>query len=534
MENLKKSLQTFLKEDAYKVAILKGEWGVGKTYFWKNFLRENTEILKKFRAYSYVSIFGIKDFGSIYNQIFSGFKILDNSKFKKQTEKLKPLARILESVNIPGINSSKAINNIIESNLINNFLICIDDMERKEKDLSISSVLGLISALKEEKNCKIILIFNDEKLDAETKGGLNEYREKIVDIELSYVPTINENLAIIWPDGPSQIILDLFQKLKLNNIRIMQKVRWVQEYFEEIIKIPYPHLYERFMEKAACLSIFYHAYSNAFNLNEIMDRSFVMYSLLDNDDEQKKKYKVLNDTDHLPESFDQVIADYLLDGYVTIEKYEDILRKTNEQYRVSNISSIHRELFKTFNLNFKISQDTFIEKSMTFLETHIQDIYLQQVIDLANLIGEIEPSKNLESILDKAIDIHVARLEDRDIIYSSLPKDIEDKIQQKIKEKTLKPIPITDLFKKMAMSDSWNPADIRLLSIYEKNDFYNWVIQEDDNVILMIHSFLERFDRPDKNQMTDSVISKITAALDDVKSRSRLDELRVNICLSYK
>lgn len=161
------------------------------------------------------------------------FKILDDSKFNKQTEKLKPLAKILESIKIHGVNSSKAVNSIIESNLINNFLICIDDMERKERELSISSILGLISVLKEERKCKIILIFNDERLDAEAKDGLNEYREKIVDIELSYNPTINENLAIIWPDKPKQNTQDLFQTLKLNNIRIMQKVRWIQEYFED-------------------------------------------------------------------------------------------------------------------------------------------------------------------------------------------------------------------------------------------------------------------------------------------------------------
>jgi hypothetical protein len=117
MKNLERSLLIFLSEDTYKVAILKGEWGVGKTFFWKKFLGKNKKTLKKFRAYSYVSIFGIKDFNSINKQIFSGFEILDGSKFKKQIEMFKPLSKILESVNIPGVNSSKTINNIIESNL---------------------------------------------------------------------------------------------------------------------------------------------------------------------------------------------------------------------------------------------------------------------------------------------------------------------------------------------------------------------------------------------------------------------------------
>ncbi len=534
MKNLENSLLTFLTKDTYKVAILKGEWGVGKTYFWKNFLKNNTDVLNKFRAYSYVSIFGIKNFNSINTKLFSGFKILDNSKFKKQVEKLKPLSQILKAVKIPGVNSSEAVNNIIESNLINNFLICIDDMERKEKDLSISSVLGLISTLKEEKNCKIILIFNDEMLDDETKKGLNEYREKIVDIELSYTPTIDENLKIIWPDGLRQTTTDLFHKLKLNNIRIMQKVRWIQEYFENKIKNDYPYLYERFMEKAACLSILYHAYSKKFDLNEMLNRSYAMYHLLDEDNEQKEKYKVLDDMNHFPENFDQIIADYLRDGYVDLEKYEDNLSKANEQYRMSDISSAYQDLRKTFDSNFKTSQDTFIEKSMDFLEIHIQDLYLQEVIDLTNLIQEVDPLKNFDSILDTASDIHVKRLEDRDIIYSSLPKRIREKLTQKIKNRKIKRIPISDLFNKLVMRDSWNSADIEFLSIYEKSDFYDWITQEDDKVILIIRSFFERFDSPNKNEITESVILKIKAALDDVKSRSKLDELRVDICNNYQ
>jgi hypothetical protein len=314
----------------------------------------------------------------------------------------------------------------------------------------------------------------------------------------------------------------------------MQKVRWIQEYFEDKIKSTYPHLYKRFMEKAACLSIFYHAYSNDFNLDEIMDRSFAMYSMLDDDNEQKEKYKVLNDTNHFPEKFDQVIVNYLLDGYVNIEKYENILSTANEQYRVSDISSIYQELRNTFDSNFKVPQDVFITKSIEFLENHVKDLYLQEVIDLTNLIKKIDSSQKFDSILDAAIDIHVQSLEDRDIIYSSLPKKIAYKLNKKIKEKTVRKISITDLFNKLAIRNSWNPADIEFLSIYEKDDFYNWITQEEDNVILLIHSFLERFDRPDKNKMTESVVLKIKAALDDVKSRSNLDELRVNICNNYK
>ncbi len=49
-------------------------------------------------------------------------------------------------------------------------IVCIDDIERHGDNLSIKDVLGLVSYLKEQKQCKIILILNDEQLDDEAKA----------------------------------------------------------------------------------------------------------------------------------------------------------------------------------------------------------------------------------------------------------------------------------------------------------------------------------------------------------------------------
>jgi hypothetical protein len=48
---------------------------------------------------------------------------------------------------------------------ISDLLICLDDFERMPKDgMQMEEVLGFVTTLKEEKNCKVVLIFNDEEL----------------------------------------------------------------------------------------------------------------------------------------------------------------------------------------------------------------------------------------------------------------------------------------------------------------------------------------------------------------------------------
>ncbi|HEY5811123.1 MAG TPA: P-loop NTPase fold protein [Terrimicrobiaceae bacterium] len=234
MNLISEALLKFLTDETLRVAILKGEWGIGKTFFWRNFLKLAKDTLD-FRAYSYVSLFGAEEIGDLKRQVFSNFEILDEKKLSKHLEKLKPISTLLKAIKIPYLNSSGPINDLIENKLIDNFLICIDDLERKERSISGASVLGFISHLKEEKSCKIILIYNDKELDEKTEEQINEYREKVVDLELTYRPTIGENLSIIWPENCPQCVADIFHSLELNNIRVMQRVKWTLEYFAEEI-----------------------------------------------------------------------------------------------------------------------------------------------------------------------------------------------------------------------------------------------------------------------------------------------------------
>ena len=60
----------FLERESPGVLAIKGNWGVGKTYFWKEFIRQNR---RKFReiSYSYVSLFGVSSVAELKKAIFA-------------------------------------------------------------------------------------------------------------------------------------------------------------------------------------------------------------------------------------------------------------------------------------------------------------------------------------------------------------------------------------------------------------------------------------------------------------------------------
>lgn len=55
MSKVLKALDAFLKSDN-KVLVIKGDWGVGKTFFWNKYYENNINNLSQL-AYSYVSLF---------------------------------------------------------------------------------------------------------------------------------------------------------------------------------------------------------------------------------------------------------------------------------------------------------------------------------------------------------------------------------------------------------------------------------------------------------------------------------------------
>jgi hypothetical protein len=44
-------------------------------------------------------------------------------------------------------------------------IICFDDFERLSSKIDLKDIMGLISYLKEQKICKILLIMNEKELD---------------------------------------------------------------------------------------------------------------------------------------------------------------------------------------------------------------------------------------------------------------------------------------------------------------------------------------------------------------------------------
>jgi hypothetical protein len=113
--------------------------------------------------------------------------------------------------------------NLASFSLINETIICIDDLERKK--LTTQDMLGLVSLLKLQKKCKVVLLFNE---DGKELKDYEEYREKVIDIELEFSPTVEKNVEIAFKDNPRhdaiQVLKESAIKLHIKNIRVLKQI----------------------------------------------------------------------------------------------------------------------------------------------------------------------------------------------------------------------------------------------------------------------------------------------------------------------
>ena len=225
------------------ICLIKGQWGVGKTYFVKKFIRDNRDSIAK-ANFAYVSLFGIAGIDELVQAIFVNSvsaKTLDKTlsdaissddalsgRARYLLDRAKPLLARAGGLPIFGLSAMRGFTLGTMAHFFNrDSLLVIDDLERHSATLAVRDILGVITQLKEERGCQIIIVMNEDALKKDGGDALYfETKEKVIDRELTFEPTVDEAIAIGLSDyqGKNQFCAEQCRKLKIANIRTIQKI----------------------------------------------------------------------------------------------------------------------------------------------------------------------------------------------------------------------------------------------------------------------------------------------------------------------
>ncbi|AVW92999.1 hypothetical protein [Celeribacter baekdonensis] len=234
LDAIKQEIEGFLSTDIPEVLCITGKWGVGKTHAWRTFLASSArEGGVGLEPYSYVSLFGANSIEDVKYCIFENTvenieakpdeasleKLIKSSRNAKVLEKLgKFAATIFNRADIGAMLSRSAFM------LVRRQIICLDDLERSGSGLTANEVMGLVSLLKEERECKVVMLLNDEQYLH--KDDFELQLEKVADhrIDFELTPAEAADIALSAETASFRFLRNRVVQLKITNIRVIKKI----------------------------------------------------------------------------------------------------------------------------------------------------------------------------------------------------------------------------------------------------------------------------------------------------------------------
>ena len=250
MKLIESEIRRFLSTTEPEAICISGHWGVGKTYGWNRFLKD-AQVAKKFALprYSYVSLFGINSLDELKYSVFensvSSSQIGVEPSLETLQSNTKATAERFGRKSLWFLQQIPLVKNYVGGLgpvwflSVKNTIICIDDIERRGKGLTVRDVMGLASHLKEHRGCKMVLILNDDGLE-EDKKEFETYYEKVVDSTLRFAPTAEEcaRIALVGKTATDQLLATNCVALGISNIRLVKKIERAVRTIEPLLK-PY-------------------------------------------------------------------------------------------------------------------------------------------------------------------------------------------------------------------------------------------------------------------------------------------------------
>ncbi|UST81442.1 P-loop NTPase fold protein [Pseudomonas siliginis] len=571
MEHLNQSLDHFFLNDS-NVVVIKGEWGVGKTHFWDSYFKDRKEA-KLFTqiAYSYVSLFGKNSIEQIQSEIFScavklasdeeideyadavalqnnsvSSYLMDlagsqSSKVKEAVKKGAGWARknLGMAKDLPYLNKISSLIDKFGNAFISKYIVCFDDIERKGKGLKIKDLMGLVDELAKRKNCKVVLIFNEKSFDeADDLKQFESYREKVVDVELLYRPTWQNNLDHVFSerDFGWEAAREVVRAFDIVNVRVIKKIKQLYAHHSDFFNAASSTVVHEFNVHAAVLAWAYFSVGTHPSCHEIKARmaggswASLLQSKSEGDTQEFRDFVATASDLRLVDSiFIGPIIKYLEQGYPDKSKLLECIKKLEADHHVRRLSSEWNSTWDLYKNSFGDDLNVITGALKTFLEQGSPKNRFGDFLTALDFLEDV--GQDVDDVVERFIAEHAEDIKSGwygssfDIRNERLKEAFQTvAIEVRVKD-------IDEVTYRMASKRFWDDEDYSFLKKRTVEDFYSWMKTNPEDLYRKIQNGLFLFKNYNgtgaQKQEYDDFLGTVYEALRKVAGESALNAKRV-------
>lgn len=547
VELVKHEILKFLDRDEPEVLCIRGKWGVGKTYTWAKGLEQAQEQGRiRLQRYSYVSLFGINSLDELKFSIFEnvitlseGVKKADLATLEAYVAKLgswRKLTKIASSLPIVKNMLGTDATPLVSFMTIRDQIICIDDLERRGQKLDVRDVLGLISYLREQRNCKIALVLNDEQLDDDNKRNFQTNIEKVVDLLVVYEPTpeVSVNIAVRGTDPVSKEVANRCASLGITNIRVIKRILRYAVSVERILIDYDPDVLKGAIASITLFSWCHYQPEQAPSLEFLRSKTIgkLVWHRKDEVPPQEAAWSSLLEAYGYvwTDDFDLLLMEGVCNGYFDPERVKNAARTVNERVVASKANGSFHEAWQRYRESFDDNQnDVLNDIRESFLRSvqYVSPGSLNATISLFKELGRAEQAKDLlnyymenrkehRSFFDLELNFFNDSVDDADVreAFNARATEAEESLD------------IAAIM--IAIKDVWNEDQLRALATAPVEEYRKVFKSHSGQDLRLILANLFQFDRIQNASNTMREIpERARKALKQIGSESKINALRV-------
>ncbi|MFS1421224.1 hypothetical protein BCU26_019325 [Vibrio splendidus] len=537
VELVKEQTRRFLSTETPEVLAIKGDWGIGKTYSWEQYIEEfKGECALK--SYSYVSLFGINSISELKQTTF--LNTIDTKRIGQAPNikgYSKKVADLVKDTKIPYVSryvgGIGSLINSVSQLAMNKTIICFDDLERHSNGINIKDFMGLVSFFKEQKGCKVVLLLNEQAGD-KTFEDYRKYKEKIVDRQLHFEPTAEQcfDTMFVGDFEFKDYVRDCCVGLDIKNKRVIRKIVEHTKEFLELVDGFDESIKRQVIHSTIVLSWCY--YCHGADEKRIPEFGFVKQSGARKANEQAGWPKEITVRWNMTlsrygygytDEIDLAVARGIEQGFLDKEKLIPLCIHKQKEFEIQNASVKWDEAWRLFHGSFNNNEK---DIALAF-EEGMRDIAsstsASQYSSGLKVLRTIEKDDKADELIEFFIDSRRGSPEafDVDSAFSFEVKD--ERFVERLRESylELKPEPtVKDILDLRRGSNSYNSSEAEILARLKTEDIYSLFMSfEGEELTDYIRVFMLL---AGSNQ---DLATKVNDALDKIASISELNKYRM-------